>query len=123
MVEIIVIFEDALKPFSELKPGQLNAIKLILKEVQIENIMVWNHEERKRMSPLHIAAATGNFEMAKLLVEEFKADLSFKDDGGNTPLYWAVLRNHTNIVKVKITLEQVYLWDHQCCHCSALKWP
>ena len=82
--------------------GQLEVIEYlitILKEVQIENITVWNDGARRMMSPLHMAAATDNFEMTKLLVEEFKADLSSKDDSGLTPLHLAVLQYHNNIVK------------------------
>ena len=51
--------------------------------------------------PLHVAASRGNLGCCKLLVEEGRAsaDIAEKDESGQTPLDWAELKQHTDIVQ------------------------
>ena len=50
---------------------------------------------------LHIAAAGGNYEVAKLLIE-YDADVNAKCRTGRSPLHDAALFGHLNIVKLLI---------------------
>jgi hypothetical protein len=45
-------------------------------------------------TPLHFAASGGNKEIAELLIAK-GADVNAKDGDGDTPLDWAIIRNHT----------------------------
>ncbi|MGD0665221.1 MAG: ankyrin repeat domain-containing protein [Rhabdochlamydiaceae bacterium] len=45
----------------------------------------------KGLSPLGVAAAEGNVAMAKLIIEELKADVNKYDSLGGTPIFWAAL--------------------------------
>jgi ankyrin repeat protein len=51
---------------------------------------------------LHWAAFNGKKDVASLLLE-YEADVNAPNHWRNTPLYWAVLRGHTEIVKLLLT--------------------
>jgi ankyrin repeat protein len=46
------------------------------------------------VSPLHYAAYYGEKEVAELLIAK-GADVNAKDEDGETPLDWAIEKNHT----------------------------
>lgn len=61
------------------------------------NILTNNKE---RMSALHIASIEQHLLIAKMLIQEFKADVDCLDARNNTPLHYAVLNGNLKLVKI-----------------------
>jgi ankyrin repeat protein len=53
------------------------------------------------MTGLHIAAKKGYTDIVKLLID-YGADINSKDCLGRSPLYYAVVEKHTEIVKILV---------------------
>ena len=56
---------------------------------------------------LHWACAKGNLDMARMLIKEFKADMTIQDRDDNTPLLLAIKYDHDNVA-------HALLEDYQC---------
>lgn len=56
--------------------------------------MIDNLKEAKGKTPTHFAAAKGDVEIMRHLVETYKIDYKVKDKEGNTPFFTAVEHGH-----------------------------
>ena len=63
--------------------------------------------EYRRLPMLHLAARQGWMDIAIDLITKYKCDINSQDSNGRTPLYYAVINNHLEVVK--------YLIDEQHC--------
>ena len=52
------------------------------------------------VSLLHLAAAHGWMDIIIDLISKYKCDTNYKDDYGRTPLHYAVIKNHLEVVKI-----------------------
>jgi ankyrin repeat protein len=68
------------------KNGDLEKVKTLLKD---NPDLVFSKDYTNGVTPLHIAAARGDTNVAKLLITH-KADVNAKDNNGMTPLHYAV---------------------------------
>ncbi|KAM0435812.1 hypothetical protein ACHAPT_002700 [Fusarium lateritium] len=50
------------------------------------------------LSPAHLAAKTGSLDCIKMLAR-YGADLAAKDSSGRSPLFWAILRGHAEVIE------------------------
>ena len=55
------------------------------------------------MTALHYACKKQNIELIKLLIEE-KSDVESKDNVGRTPLFYALLTENMDVIKVNIII-------------------
>lgn len=53
--------------------------------------------------PLHAASANGHLEVCKVLVNDFKAEVNVRTEGGVTPLFQAVAAGKRQIASYLIT--------------------
>lgn len=51
-----------------------------------------------RSTPLGIAAEEGNIVMARILIDELKADVNEQDEIGSTPMIWAALNRQISMI-------------------------
>jgi ankyrin repeat protein len=58
---------------------------------------------RCNYTPLHSAAATGRYEIVKILIEQ-GMEVNKKDYGGYTPLHWATQERHLNVINLLIEM-------------------
>lgn len=52
----------------------------------------------KGLSPLGVAASEGDIVMARLIIDELKADVNKYDEIGGTPIFWAALFGHSSMI-------------------------
>ncbi|KAI0112045.1 hypothetical protein GGR51DRAFT_53829 [Nemania sp. FL0031] len=67
------------------------AMKFLLKK--LENPNVHNIRDRQRMTPLHVAALTGNVDSLEALLELENIEIDARDSDEDTPLHLAALSN------------------------------
>lgn len=69
-------------------------------EEQLRNPFLRDDPGSNDLNPLHIAAGTGNMEMLKRCLNLFRINLPDKE--GRTPLIYAVIGNHQQVVEYLI---------------------
>ena len=75
-----------------IRNSNVNGFRLLLKHGA--NIML----SCKGLSPLGVAASSGNVAMAKILIDELRFDVNAYDPVGGTPIFWAAMNGHDAMV-------------------------
>ncbi|XP_071148684.1 ankyrin-1-like [Mytilus edulis] len=83
--------------YKTVRQGSPNLTMLLLQYGANPNI----GEKYHYNTPLHEAFSKGNIDMIKMLLD-YKADLNIKNEDGETPLFKAVEKNHSDIVKIHL---------------------
>ena len=78
-----------------LSTGKVNP--LARNKYGIHPILIINY--RKKLPMLHLAAKQGWIDIAIDLITKYKCDINSKDSNGHTPLYYAVINNHLEVVR------------------------
>lgn len=71
----------------------------ILSEFLDLKAMFENLKEAKGKTPIHYAAAKGDVEIMRYLIDNFKIDYQIKDKEGNTPFFTAVEHGQLDLVR------------------------
>ena len=83
-----------------------NDTKKIVKMVREKGVDVDSRDcDNDDCTALHVAAANGNFDLVKTLVEDLKADINMENIGGEVPMHIAAADHRLNLDIVR------YLYD------------
>lgn len=65
-----------------------------------------NHKDEQGNNALHMAAANGHLEVAKIIAPLVKPEtINGKNEAGNTPLHWAVINNMKFLVEFLLSIK------------------
>ena len=92
------------KIYISVKKGDLETLKvLITTRTSDQNPVIYEYEDGAKSTVLHEAAYYGHLEIIVWYKDVLGfSDINPKDNEGNTPLYWATVQGHLDVVKYYI---------------------
>ena len=82
--------------------GHIEIVELLKKHGVEDNSAATPPKESKPVKSLHEAAANGDIDRVKVLLDQ-SVDIHARDDRGRTPLHLASFRNHKDIVRLLVS--------------------
>ena len=83
-----------------------NKLKIVTYLLSVENYSLIVIYESK-ITAMHIASRHGHLDLLKMLVNDYGGNIDYKDSMNRTPLYFACVNGHDNVVKYLASLS----WD------------